>query len=116
MQAWIGRHAQTALASLGKLAESPLATVLTVLVIGVTLALPGALQVLVKNALTVSGGWQGATDFSMYLQPDIDRAAADQLDQHIRQREPDGDRRRDDMRASIKDGLERLGQEEIAKT
>ncbi|MEM1440099.1 MAG: permease-like cell division protein FtsX [Pseudomonadota bacterium] len=79
MQAWIGRHAQTALASLGKLAESPLATVLTVLVIGVTLALPGALQVLVKNALTVSGGWQGATDFSMYLQPDIDRDAADQL-------------------------------------
>ncbi|MEO0614931.1 MAG: permease-like cell division protein FtsX [Pseudomonadota bacterium] len=79
MQAWFGRHAQTALASLGKLAESPLATVLTVLVIGVTLALPGALQVLVKNALTVSGGWQGATDFSMYLQPDIDRDAADQL-------------------------------------
>ena len=73
MGAWLTRHAQTALASLGKLAESPLASLLTVLVIAVTLALPGALQVLVKNALAVTGGWQGATDFSMYLRPGVSR-------------------------------------------
>ncbi len=76
MGAWLTRHAQTALASVGKLAAAPLATLLTVLVIAVTLALPGALQVLVKNALAVTGGWQGATDFSMYLRPGVEREAA----------------------------------------
>ena len=60
MRTWLNRHLQTALASLGKLAEAPLASALTVLVIAVTLALPALLQVGIKNGLAVTGGWQGA--------------------------------------------------------
>ena len=46
----LGRHAQAFLGSLGRLARSPLATLLTLLVIALALALPLALRLLVTNA------------------------------------------------------------------
>lgn len=73
------RHAQVLVASLGKLTAAPVASLLTILVVAITLALPAALQVMVKNALLVTGGWSGAVDFSLYLEPDIDKDAAQNL-------------------------------------
>lgn len=73
------RHLQVFVASLGKLAYAPLASFMTILVVAITLALPAALHVMVKNALEVTGGWQDAVDFSLYLQPDISRDAAANL-------------------------------------
>jgi cell division transport system permease protein len=42
-----------------------------VLVIAVTLALPAAINVIVKNAQTVSDSWNNALDFSVYLKRDL---------------------------------------------
>ena len=55
-------------------------------VIGVTLALPTALHVLVTNAQTISGAWDDALDFSVFLADELDLAAAERLAALIGQR------------------------------
>ena len=54
-------------AALGRLARQPFASLMTILVIAVTLALPAALHLVIKNAQSISGGWANALDFSVYL-------------------------------------------------
>jgi cell division transport system permease protein len=69
MSVFLSRHAQNALAALGQLSRQPIATALTVLVIGIALALPAGLQVLVQSAQRLAGNWQDIRDFSVYLRP-----------------------------------------------
>lgn len=68
MTAWMLRHLQTFVGTLGRLMQQKLATLLTMLVIGVALALPTSLHVLVRNAQTATGDWRQALDLSVYLQ------------------------------------------------
>lgn len=65
------RHAQVALASLGELWRQPLATLMTILVIGIALALPAGLYVLHKNVEQLSGEWQQASRISLFLKADV---------------------------------------------
>ena len=65
------RHAQALLGSLGRLARSPFATFLTVLVIGLALALPLALELLVINASTATGNVVNAIDVSVYFKQGV---------------------------------------------
>lgn len=81
MQQWLERHVQTLVGSLGRLWQKPFATLLTVMVIGIALALPACLNVLVQNVRAASGGWSNALDISVYMKPaasldDTKRAAA----------------------------------------
>ena len=46
---WFGRHVTTASASFGKLVRQPFASLMIVMVIAVTLALPAALNLMVKQ-------------------------------------------------------------------
>lgn len=64
---WFLRHASTAVGALGRLVQQPFASFMTILVIAVTLALPAALHLVIKNAQSVSGSWANALDFSVYL-------------------------------------------------
>ena len=64
---WLTRHASTSLGALGRLSRQPFASLMIVLVIGVTLALPAAINVIVKNVQSVSGSWDNALDFSVFL-------------------------------------------------
>jgi cell division transport system permease protein len=64
---WFSRHVSTAGGSLGRLFRQPFASLMIVLVIAVTLAIPAALNLVVKNAQAVSSGWDNALDFSIYL-------------------------------------------------
>jgi cell division transport system permease protein len=64
---WFERHAQTMVGSLGRLARQPLATVLTITVIGIALALPAALYLIVANARAVTAGLGDTVQLSVYL-------------------------------------------------
>ena len=86
MKAWFTRHAQTLVGSLGRLAQAPFANALTMVVIGITLALPASLHVLVSNVLAVSEQWTRAIDVSVYLRPGTSAAQAEQVAGRIRQR------------------------------
>jgi cell division transport system permease protein len=76
-----GRHLQALLGSLGRLMRSPLATLLTLLVIALALALPAALRLFVTNAQAATGNFANAVDLSVYLKTDVPLAKAQQLAQ-----------------------------------
>lgn len=86
MSAWLSRHLQTLIGTLGRLMQQPMATLLTVLVMGIALALPACLNVLVRNAQAASGSWAQALDVSVYLKSSVDVAAADRLANKLEQR------------------------------
>jgi cell division transport system permease protein len=69
------RHLQALFGSLGRLARAPLATMLTLIVIGVALALPAGLALLVNNLRTATGDFSNAVDFTVHfkLGTSIDR-------------------------------------------
>jgi cell division transport system permease protein len=80
------RHTQALLGSVGRLARNPFATALTLLVIGLALALPLALNLFVTNAQTATGGFTDAVDMSVYFKTDVPLAKAQQLAADARQR------------------------------
>jgi cell division transport system permease protein len=61
------RHGQALLGSLGRLARQPFATFLTVVVIGIALALPAALWLAVANMRVVTAGLDDTVQLSVYL-------------------------------------------------
>jgi len=64
---WLERHAQTLVGSLGRIARQPFATMLTIIVIGIALALPAALYLVVANARVVTAGLGDTVQLSVYL-------------------------------------------------
>ena len=83
---WLTRHASTSLASLGRLVRHPFSSLMIVLVIAVTLALPAAINLVVKNAQQISGSWDNALDFSVFLQQELTESEAEGLGRLIEQR------------------------------
>ena len=81
---WLTRHAQNAIGALGTLSRSPVATALTVTVIGIALALPAALGVLVQSGRALAGGWADVRDFSVYLAPGVTQDRAEALARELR--------------------------------
>jgi len=86
MTAWLTRHVQTFIGSLGRLSQQSLATLMTTLVIGIALALPACLHLLVTNAQRAVGGWNRAISVSVYLKQPTAAAEARGLAERIRQR------------------------------
>ena len=83
LRGWLERHLQTLIASLGRLARAPFGTALTVGVIGIALALPACLELVVVNARALSGGWASALDVTVYLKPHLPDHDAAQLAERI---------------------------------
>ncbi len=79
MKHWLKLHWRNCTGSLRDLAERPLATLLTAAVIGIALAMPAALNLLVKNGSNLAGSWDDARDFSVYLKIDTELSKAQQL-------------------------------------
>ena len=86
LSTWVTRHVSTAVGSLGRLSRQPFSSLMIILVIAVTLALPAAINLVVKNAMTVSGSWDNALDFSVFLEPQLSLSEAQALAQLIGQR------------------------------
>jgi len=61
------RHLQALFGALGRLARAPLATMLTLVVIGVALALPAGLALMVDNLRTATGDLSNAVDFTVHF-------------------------------------------------
>jgi cell division transport system permease protein len=78
------RHVQVLLATLGQMARAPLATLLTLTVIGITLALPSGLYVMLDNLERVSAGWDRGAQASLFLKRNVTEAGAHKLARQIR--------------------------------
>ena len=85
VKAWLRDHLRVAVTSLGRLYRHAGTSFMTACVIGIALSLPAALQVLVGNARTVSGSWEGAARISVYLKANVSDADAKALAGTVRQ-------------------------------
>ncbi|WP_418139593.1 permease-like cell division protein FtsX [Oceanimonas smirnovii] len=65
-------HLRQLFASLGELWRTPLSSLMTIAVLGVSLALPASFYVLLKNAESVSSFWQSQAQISLYLKQNTD--------------------------------------------
>lgn len=74
--AWRQAHRDSFTSSVGRLASRAWATMLTVLVIGLALALPLLLHVILDNARQLSGGLRDAREVTVFLKPSLDAAAS----------------------------------------
>lgn len=84
--AYAERHAQVLVGALGRMAQRPVATILIILVIGIALALPLLLQLLIQNARQAAGNWDQGVELSLYLRPGLEEARARQITASLRNR------------------------------
>ncbi len=85
--AWMDHHAYSFTASLGRMLGKPWATVLTVGVMAVALALPLGLWLVLANVARLSGEVQLSREISVFLQHDVDAARAQALADELRARD-----------------------------
>ncbi len=86
LSAWLTRHAQVFFASLGRLARRPLGSLMTLTVLGIAIALPLGLHLLVSNLEQLAAGWDGAASISIFLEEGAGQARAENLAQTLRAR------------------------------
>ena len=80
------RHLQALFGALGRLIRSPLATLLTLIVIGVALSLPAGLGLLVNNLRMATGDLGNALDFTVHFKLDTPIERVQQLAKNARER------------------------------
>lgn len=78
------RHIQQAMASMGELWRNPISSFMTMAVLGVSLSLPAALQVLVKNAETITQSWNSAAEISLFVDERRSRQSIESLVMRLR--------------------------------
>jgi cell division transport system permease protein len=88
INAYFARHAQVLVGSLGRIVHQPFATLMTMGVIAVALALPLFLSLLLQNARIATGNWNQAYDLSVYMDK---KASAGRVQSLARQLKARGD-------------------------
>jgi len=76
MRAYINRHLQVLFSTLGDMCRTPMSSLNTILVIAITLLLPGLLYVVIKSAEGLSDSWQGRPQISIFLKKETSEAEA----------------------------------------
>ncbi|MBA2410900.1 MAG: ABC transporter permease [Gammaproteobacteria bacterium] len=79
-------HLRTLLVSLGRIWHAPLSSIMTTAVIGIALALPCGLYVLLANLQSIAGGWDNTASISLFLKIDTPPATARDVAAKIDQR------------------------------
>jgi cell division transport system permease protein len=86
IRAYFARHAQVFVGSLGRATQQPLATLMTMGVIAVALALPLLLYLFVQNARTATADWNDAYDLSVYMDKKANSARVQALAKQLQKR------------------------------
>lgn len=72
-------HVRQALSSLGELWRQPVASLMTIGVLGLSITLPSTLYIMVKNTEKITAGWEQASEISLFLTPNISANRSQQL-------------------------------------
>jgi cell division transport system permease protein len=86
IQAYFARHAQTLIGSLGRIVNQPFATLMTMGVVAVALALPLLLNLFLTNVRSATGNWNDAFDLSVYMDKKASAARVTSLAKQLRLR------------------------------
>lgn len=80
---WRQHHTQEAVSSLRRMSTTPVATLLSIMVIAIALALPLGLAKLLDDARGMVGNWKGNAQISLYLKKDLPAAEQTALQQQV---------------------------------
>ncbi|MBZ0105731.1 MAG: permease-like cell division protein FtsX [Sulfuricella denitrificans] len=80
----MSRHWRTLMSTLRRLAGTPIATLITVSVIGIALSLPAGLYLLLSNLAQVSSSLEIQPQISLFLKLDAGRDAQRQIEQKLK--------------------------------
>ena len=80
---FFGRHVQTAIGTFGRLYRNPISSMLTVMVIGIALALPSSLFLALKNFQSILGQWNPSPKMSLYLNDGVSEPSAINLTREL---------------------------------
>ena len=80
-------HVDNLKGAVTRVVDRPLGSLMTILVIAIALVVPAGLRVMVDNARALSGTWQGAADFTVYLEMAVDEPAAEALAEQVGERD-----------------------------
>ncbi|SEH08462.1 permease-like cell division protein FtsX [Candidatus Venteria ishoeyi] len=86
LDAWLLHHLHVLVFSLGQLSRTPFPTLMTAAVIGIALALPSGLYLLLDNARQLSQSWDDTVRISVFLNIDVSDVQAQQLATKLQQR------------------------------
>ncbi|GAB2990914.1 permease-like cell division protein FtsX [Psychrosphaera aestuarii] len=67
---WVNNIRQI-VTSLGEIWRTPIASVMTILVMGLSLTLPATLHIIVKNVQSINVQWDSASEISLFLHEDL---------------------------------------------
>jgi len=84
MIAWLVRHAATLRQTIGRLARSPFATLFNVVVIGIAIALPLGLYVVLENLRSLALRFPAEPEISVFMAPDASRTEVTQVEARVR--------------------------------
>jgi len=84
VSAYFTHHLWVLVSSLGVLWRTPLATLMTAAVIGIALALPAGLHVLLQSVQQLSTGWEGTAQMSLFLKSGVPEKRIESLADTLR--------------------------------
>lgn len=84
MKIWLAQHRDAFGRAAGRLARSPVSTLLAAAVIGIALALPAAGEVLLDNLLALGAGVSGRPELSVFLATEAEKADAARIQARLR--------------------------------
>ena len=85
MRAWLAHHLHSLATAMRQFGETPLSTLFTILVIGVAVALPAGLYLLLTNLDRAADGVKPQAELTLFLKLDIDATAGRALAERIGQ-------------------------------
>lgn len=83
LEGWGAAHLRCSVEALGRLHRRWVASLLTAVVIGITLALPAGLYVLVDNLDELTYSWKDSVQVSLYLQQSVSNHSGKQLARQV---------------------------------
>jgi cell division transport system permease protein len=88
MSTFFTQHLAALRSALRRLAASPLNTLLSLLVIGIALALPSAGWVVLDNLRSITGGASGAQQISVFMAIDASKKEVGEIESRLREEKP----------------------------
>lgn len=83
MRVWLAQHRAAALLALRRLAAAPVNSLLSLLAVGVALALPAGGQMLLANALHLAGTTSAVPQISIFMAGGAERRAATEIESRL---------------------------------
>ncbi|NOY17471.1 MAG: ABC transporter permease [Gammaproteobacteria bacterium] len=119
MIVWLTRHLQTLIGSLGDLSRNSFSSILSISVIGIALALPGAMFAALENIHKFTAEFEHGAKISLFLAPEVSIMQAKDLQQSLAQHgdikyveiiTPDQAMEEFKLRSGLKDALNSLSE------